>query len=500
MDNHDSQLTMNKFNTAQNYSIFEYINPVSQDYKSWKLYERINKSEQPDLIVPDTIIADNNFFNSENEKVKFYLTKKWLIYTTNTTQQDKNQFDQYYQDIGKSKQNFQIEENQGATKYSLTNYLTSSGELIFYTLDKAIYENWSKLLRPLIIHYNFYKSYKILEMISKDLANAVQKVLNKKENVIYIAKFYSKKFLTQDRQYIRNLELEIEIMRFLGKYKHIVELVEVHETSSDVILIMEYIEGMPLNQLFNLIKDGMVTKTIVLKVIKEILEAIIYMNKFGVVHLNINVFNILWRQSPDISLFDNEVVLLNFGISKYFTYKDEKKDSFKIQGTPGCIAPELLSHLGSKDLKKNSCPDIICDKMWYEPKNDIFSLGVLLYQQLTVNELFTCNESNIENLLIMNKECCIDVIEDKDLQKLNPKVVELLNHMVMRDPKQRPSADQCLIMVIEFLNSRSDIDLPASKTSKKEWQSSNRYGESKGQSSSRSSNNNVIARYDFLVV
>lgn len=41
----------------------------------------------------------------------------------------------------------------------------------------------------------------------------------------------------------------------------------------------------------------------------------------------------------------------------------------------------------------------------------------------------------------MNKECCIDVIEDKDLQKLNPKVVELLNHMVMRDPKQRPSAD-----------------------------------------------------------
>lgn len=148
--------------------------------------------------------------------------------------------------------------------------------------------------------------------------------------MIYIAKFYSKKFLTQDRQYIRNLELEIEIMRFLGKYKHIVELVEVHETSSDVILIMEYIEGMPLNQLFNLIKDGMVTKTIVLKVIKEILEAIIYMNKFGVVHLNINVFNILWRQSPDISLFDNEVVLLNFGISKYFTYKDEKKDSFKI--------------------------------------------------------------------------------------------------------------------------------------------------------------------------
>ena len=70
---------------------------------------------------------------------------------------------------------------------------------------------------------------------------------------------------------------------------------------------------------------------------------------------------------------DFEVRIADFGLG---LFKPNDDIAFRMCGTPGSIAPEILNNNG------------------YSYKSDIFSLGILMYALLTGKHLFEGNDTN----------------------------------------------------------------------------------------------------------
>jgi len=98
-------------------------------------------------------------------------------------------------------------------------------------------------------------------------------------------------------------------------------------------------------------KDAMI-------IMKELLEAIKYIHENGIIHRDIKLENIMMDFNPTAVGDDRfDIKLVDFGLS----VKSNNIKLFKKSGTPGYVAPEILT--GEN----------------YGEKVDIFSLGVVLF-------------------------------------------------------------------------------------------------------------------------
>ncbi len=130
-------------------------------------------------------------------------------------------------------------------------------------------------------------------------------------------------------------------------HSYIVKIFEYFETDNSIFIVMEYLEGKELFE-FLVKKSVRITEKLVCKVAKQVLSALNYLHTQGIIHGDIKSENILFN-GKNISLID-------FGTAKEI-------DNIKVketQGTPSYIAPEVYN-------------SVIINK------NDIWSLGVLIY-------------------------------------------------------------------------------------------------------------------------
>ena len=101
-----------------------------------------------------------------------------------------------------------------------------------------------------------------------------------------------------------------------------------------------------------------------LTILEQILLAVDFMHKRGIIHRDLKLDNILINricQETD----DIEVVISDLGVAKNFIPSQEQPFLFHQCGTPSFIAPEILRGEG------------------YTTKADIFSVGCLFFNILT---------------------------------------------------------------------------------------------------------------------
>jgi serine/threonine protein kinase len=160
--------------------------------------------------------------------------------------------------------------------------------------------------------------------------------------------------LTARARFLREAEVSAHL-----KHEHILPLFEFGEDQGRLFLVTPYIEG---GTLARHLKSGPLTLAEVYLLFVPLVQAVAYIHRRGVIHRDLKPTNILLDEQDG----QYYVRLIDFGIASVqgSTASPPLTTAGNELGTIAYMAPERLSGVAA-------------------PSNDIFSLGVILYQMLT---------------------------------------------------------------------------------------------------------------------
>jgi serine/threonine protein kinase len=215
--------------------------------------------------------------------------------------------------------------------------------------------------------------------------------------------------LARDETARRRFKREAEVSAHI-KHEHILPLFEFGgEDQERMFLVTPYIAGGTLAQR---LQQGPLTLTEVYQLFTALVKAVAYIHKRGVIHRDLKPGNILLDKGDDGQVY---VRLIDFGIasilgsSEYFAPTLTQSESE--MATIEYMAPERLDRVAA-------------------PSNDIYSLGIILYEMLTG-----------ERPLFMN----VQPLPSFVLNRLSSPMRYVFEHCTYEDPNKRfPSADKLL--------------------------------------------------------
>jgi calcium/calmodulin-dependent protein kinase I len=233
---------------------------------------------------------------------------------------------------------------------------------------------------------------------------------SKKDGEKYAVKIIEKSLIQDD---IKLLRREIEIMKKVA-HASILKLHEIYEDEDKVYIVMELVSG---SELFDRIVDrGYYSEKNAINIVKQILSAVAYLHGAGIAHRDLKPENLLCSGSGD-----NEIVkIADFGLSKMFNNDEELMTSC---GTPGYVAPEVL----------------MCES--YDKSVDMWGIGIITYILLAGYPPFYAENDTALFEKIMNAEYDFD---DECWDDVSDLAKDFIRHLLVKDPKERYTAEQAL--------------------------------------------------------
>ncbi|CAB1451886.1 unnamed protein product [Pleuronectes platessa] len=130
-----------------------------------------------------------------------------------------------------------------------------------------------------------------------------------------------------------SIENEIAVLRKI-KHENIVALEDIYESPDHLYLIMQLVSG---GELFDrIVEKGFYTEKDASTLIRQVLDAVNYLHKMGVVHRDLKPENLLYFNPQD----ESKIMISDFGLSKMEGSGDVMSTAC---GTPGYVAPEVLA-------------------------------------------------------------------------------------------------------------------------------------------------------------
>ncbi|XP_023691348.1 serine/threonine kinase 17a like isoform X2 [Paramormyrops kingsleyae] len=208
---------------------------------------------------------------------------------------------------------------------------------------------------------------------------------------------------------------EIAVLESAAANPFVVSLHEVYETTSEIVLVLECAAG---GEIFSQCvgeNDEAFTEEDVIRLARQILKGVAGLHLSNVVHLDLKPQNILLTSSCPLG----DIRIVDFGLSRHVDSADVRE----ILGTPEYVAPEILN---------------------YEPistATDMWSIGVLTYVMLTGVSPFLGDEKQetFLNISQVNIEYPQDIF-----QGISSLAVDFMKSLLIKDPRQRASAEDCL--------------------------------------------------------
>ncbi|XP_072555909.1 serine/threonine-protein kinase 17A isoform X3 [Paramormyrops kingsleyae] len=242
----------------------------------------------------------------------------------------------------------------------------------------------------------------------------VKKYVEKCTGKVYAAKFMRKRRKGQDCR----LEIihEIAVLELATSSPWVVDLHEVYETASEMILVLEFAAG---GEIFNQCvaeRDEAFKPEDVRRLMRQILEGIAYLHKNSVVHLDLKPQNILLTSDSPLG----DIKIVDFGLSRMVSSNQELRE---IMGTPEYVAPEILN---------------------YEPistATDMWSIGVLAYMMLTGTSPFLGDDKQETFLNISQINISYST---EELQGIEQPAIDFMKSLLIKEPQQRATAEECL--------------------------------------------------------
>jgi serine/threonine-protein kinase len=144
------------------------------------------------------------------------------------------------------------------------------------------------------------------------------------------------------------------------KSEHSARVMDVGTVEGVPFMVMEFLDGNDLNQILR--HHGPQEPAVVVDLMLQACEGIAEAHALGIVHRDIKPSNFFITRRPDGSML---LKILDFGISKTPVGYEDLTGTQTVIGTPSYMAPEQMKSGRSAD-----------------PRSDIWSIGVVIYQLL----------------------------------------------------------------------------------------------------------------------
>ena len=210
--------------------------------------------------------------------------------------------------------------------------------------------------------------------------------------------------------------------RTLAQFKHpnIITIYEVDIIDEQLFISMEYIDGRDLTFLM---KKGLSVKQ-VLRITKQITEALDYAHERDYVHRDIKPENVLFEKS-------GRLVLTDFGIARTVNEADTQLTQAGVSlGTPAYMAPEQF------------------ESSQVDHRADLYSLGVMMFQMLAGKRPYSA--ATTAAMLYQHAAAPIPQLPAK-LKSLQA----VINKLMAKKPEERLKSAKQLVRVIDrFLGNK----------------------------------------------
>ena len=205
---------------------------------------------------------------------------------------------------------------------------------------------------------------------------------------------YAERFIREGRTVAQLSHSNIITVYDIGLQKH------------QLFIAMEYIPG---GNMRTLMQDHQNDPEWALSIAGQIALALGYAHTVGIVHRDVKPENILFREN-------GSAVLTDFGIAKTISSNTNLTRAGTIIGTPKYMSPEQTDGLGN------------------DPRTDVYSLGIILFEMLTGNVPY--DSENSMAVLYAHVHAPIPDLPD-ELSDLQP----LLNNLLAKKAEER--SDDC---------------------------------------------------------
>jgi serine/threonine protein kinase len=219
-------------------------------------------------------------------------------------------------------------------------------------------------------------------------------------------------------------------------HQYIIRIHDYFKIDKDLIIIMEFAEGIPLNRIISL--NGALKENICLTIFEKILEAFSYAHRKGIIHRDIKPSNIMIKN-------ESKPKILDFGIAK-ITHSDMNltRTGTKI-GSIYYMSPEQVL---SKDI---------------DYRSDIYSLGVTLYEMLSGNLPYDTDTDS--DYLIQDQIVRAQIKPIRNLvPDISPETEYIINIATNRNREDRFQSCDDFLKAVNLRKSNNFQQLPDSKT------------------------------------
>jgi len=275
---------------------------------------------------------------------------------------------------------------------------------------------------------SYVKDYKMRKLLGEGGFGKVYEVEHKVSKMERAVKEITKSNGNSDV----DREKFIAEVSILAKLDHpnIMKIFELYEDSHKFYVVSELIRG---GELFDYItKKPSLSETFAANIMKQVLAAVNYLHKQGIVHRDLKPENVMLEQEPE-TVEQLNLKLIDFGTSVSVPESGRLREAI---GTMYYMAPEVLDRR-------------------YDSKCDVWSLGVILFILIAGYPPFggETDDEIVGNIMANNP-----AYDTPEWWAASPEVRTFVRRMLTTDPRQRPSAQECMNdpWIVKFCQPRVD--------------------------------------------